>query len=92
MRIYVAGPISGIANDNREAFEAASKILRADGYEVILPTNLCPHETPRAVAMKLCIQALLTCDAIYFLDGWEYSGGALLEADIAYQCGIIRHG
>jgi len=92
MRIYVAGPISGYENDNREAFDAAGRLLRADGHDPILPTLLCPHETPRHVAMKLCIQALLTCDAIYLLDGWEYSGGALLEVDIANQCGIVRHG
>lgn len=92
MRIFVSGPISGIENDNREAFLAAGKLLRADGHDVVLPTHLCPHDTPHHIAMRICIKELLTCDEIYLLDGWEYSGGALLEADIANQCGIIRHG
>lgn len=91
MKIYVAGPITGRPDDNRAAFDSAGRLLRAEGHEPILPTHLCPHETPRDVAMKLCILALLKCDAIYLMDGWAYSRGALLEADIARECGIKRY-
>ena len=38
--------------------------------------------------MKADIKALLGCDCIYMLQGWELSKGAKLEFDVATSCGI----
>jgi len=38
--------------------------------------------------MRADIRALLECDAIYMLRGWEQSAGARCEHLVAAMCGI----
>lgn len=38
--------------------------------------------------MRVDIRALVDCDSIYMLKGWELSKGAKLELDVASSCGI----
>lgn len=40
IRIYVAGPMTGLPNYNWPAFEAAARVLRHKGYEVVTPTEI----------------------------------------------------
>lgn len=42
MRIYLSGPMTGLSDLNRPAFDAAEKRLTAQGYFVINPHNLTP--------------------------------------------------
>lgn len=44
MRIYLAGPMRGIPNFNREAFRQAARNLRSLGHEVF-----CPAESTEAI-------------------------------------------
>jgi hypothetical protein len=39
--------------------------------------------------MKLCIKALMDCDAIVVLDDYKTSEGAKIELDLAKKLGII---
>jgi hypothetical protein len=39
MRIYIAGPMRGVANFNFPAFHAAAKKLRAEGHHVFNPAE-----------------------------------------------------
>ena len=39
LKIYVAGPMSGLPNLNWEAFDAKEKQLRADGWDVVNPAR-----------------------------------------------------
>lgn len=41
--------------------------------------------------MRSDLGALLTCDAIYLLDGWEYSSGARTEFEVARAAGLAIH-
>lgn len=41
--------------------------------------------------MRSDLRALLTCDAIYLLDGWEYSSGARTEFEVARAAGLAIH-
>lgn len=51
------------------------------------------HETGHsssACFMRPDLATLLTCDAIYLLDGWQASRGATVEAAVARAVGITR--
>jgi nucleoside 2-deoxyribosyltransferase len=90
MRIYLAGPMTGIARKNYPAFHAAAARLRAAGFEVVNPAEL--HEEgidrPWAWFLRKDIPHLLTCDAVFVLDGWAGSDGAKLEVYIAIALGM----
>ena len=90
--IYTSGPISVIGPPtwNRPAFEVAADNLCSAGWSVITPfDNECdPALDPREVHMKADIGLLLTCDAIYFLKGWEKSPGAFVEMLVARSIGL----
>lgn len=40
MRIYISGPMTGVPDHNRPAFDAAAKCLREKGHFVINPAEL----------------------------------------------------
>lgn len=88
LRIYLSGPMTGLPNENRPAFNAEAARLRALGYQVENPAELNPPGTPRHICMKVDIQALLGCDTIALLPGWIDSAGATLERACAVQCGM----
>lgn len=45
-----------------------------------------PHNAP--CYMRTDLQALLTCDAIYLLNGWELSSGARTEFEVGRAAGL----
>ena len=88
-KIYIAGPMTGLPELNFPAFHAEAARLRAFGYEVINPAEINPdkHMTWRE-CMRTDIAALVFCDAIQLLPGWENSKGATLEHHIAERLGL----
>ena len=125
MRIYCSGPMTGVPDHNRPAFDAAAKRLREQGHFVINPAELsalfgtaeevaeafaeayanplsnvksyeehCSRMSLAASIMDADLAAVRSCDAIYFLRGWETSRGAkkeLAEA-IAHGLTIMQEG
>lgn len=88
MRLYIAGPMTGIADYNYPAFHAAAVELGALGYETENPAdNDDGTERDWVGYMLLAIPQMLKCDGIALLDGWENSRGASLEAHIARDLG-----
>lgn len=87
-RIYLSGPMTGLPDENRPAFNAEAARLRALGYQVENPAELNEPTDTRAVCMRRDIQALMTCDAVAMLPGWTNSQGAMLEHACAVQCGM----
>ncbi|MGR1216574.1 DUF4406 domain-containing protein [Metapseudomonas otitidis] len=87
-RIYLSGPMTGLPDENRPAFNAEAARLRALGYEVVNPAELNPPGTPRHICMRVDIQALLGCDTLALLPGWTESRGAILERACAFQMGF----
>ena len=91
MRVYIAGPITGHADFNREAFADAAKQLQAAGHD---PVNPCrSYGRPWGSQtwewyMRRAITLMLTCDAVAVLPGWERSRGATLEIRVARELGM----
>lgn len=88
-RIYISGPMSGLPALNFPAFHAEAARLRAMGHDVVNPAEInVPHPGTWQAAMRADIAALVTCDSILLLPGWEASRGATLELHIAQQLGM----
>jgi len=84
VKLYIAGPMSGIEDHNFPAFNRAADRLKEAGYEVENPAD---HGADGyftwADYMKLDIPLMLKCDGVALLDGWTHSKGACLEVYIA---------
>lgn len=89
MRIYVAGPMTGIPAFNYPAFHAKAAELRAEGHHVESPSeNTAPACGTWEGWMRLAIAQLITCDQIVLLPGWERSRGAEIEYRLARELGM----
>jgi hypothetical protein len=85
MRIYIAGPMTGIPEYNYPAFMAATEQLEALGHVALNPAN---HDISGEIKswqyyMRHGLRLLLDADAIAVLPGWEGSRGASLEVKVA---------
>lgn len=89
MKIYLAGPMTGLPEFNYPAFSAEAARLRGLGYTVENPAeNPEPECRSWEGYMRRAIGQLITCDAITFLPGWADSRGATLERDLALDLKI----
>ncbi|MEY4952373.1 MAG: hypothetical protein RL299_797 [Pseudomonadota bacterium] len=87
--IYIAGPMSGIEDFNRPAFNAYAKKLKDRGIACFNPAqNGLPPEASWASHMRVDIQWLMSCDEIHLLPGWQESRGARLEHGLAVALGM----
>lgn len=88
-KTYVAGPMTGLPDLNFPAFHARAAELRALGHEVINPAEINPDKSMSwRECMRTDIAALVFCDAIDLLPGWQASDGATLEHHIADRLGL----
>lgn len=91
MRLYVAGPMSGLPEYNYPAFHEAARKLRAAGYEVLNPADTGrPLGDPWQAFMRDAISLLIECDAVALLDGWQNSRGARVESNLARNLSMTR--
>lgn len=89
MRVYIAGPMSGLPDLNFPAFHAEAARLRAIGFDVVNPAEINVDPSAGwAACMRADIVQLVTCHAIALLPGWEKSRGAALEWQIAKALGM----
>lgn len=82
MKIYIAGPMSGLPDFNRAAFNHAHVFLGARGYVVLNPA-LLPDGLTQAEYMDICLAMIRCADAVFMLRGWEKSAGARAENALA---------
>lgn len=88
-RIYVSGPMTGLPDFNKPAFNAAAAALREAGYTVFNPVNNGVPENARwATHMRADIVGLMGCYGLCYLPGWFDSRGAKLEMQIAQELEI----
>ncbi len=91
MKIYIAGPMTGIKDHNFPAFNKQAKYLRSLGFEVVNPAELDAGETlshPWDYYLRRDLKKLVDCEAVVLLEGWEYSKGANLEYHVANSLGM----
>ena len=98
--VYISGPMSGIPDLNKPAFDEAKKHL--ESYRAIVVN---PHDVGKEaewhpgfremsdgekweIYLRYDLAAMLMCDMVCALDGWENSRGALLEVNTAKAVGI----
>jgi hypothetical protein len=96
MRLYIAGPMTGLPQYNFPAFATAALELRALGHDVVSPHEVplpcgCRGLPPQCDAedhgwsefLRADLIALLQhAEAVALLPGWERSRGAKLEARV----------
>lgn len=88
-RTYLAGPMSGLPDDNYPAFHAAAGALRAIGQVVESPAeNPKPGVPTWENYLRAALTQMLRCDSILLLPGWEESRGARLEKHVAEALGM----
>lgn len=85
-RCYIAGPMTGLPDLNFPLFHSEAARLRGSGWEVVNPAEINPDTTSAWLpCMRADIKALVDCDTILMLPGWERSRGASLEHYIAQR-------
>ena len=88
-KIYISGAMSGKPDFNFPLFHAEALRLRRIGYDVVNPAELNPDpNTGWHECLRTDLKALLECDTIALLEGWEGSSGAHLELHVAHRVGI----
>lgn len=99
MRIYISIPISGLPIEQQQAkAREIAKRLRELGHEPVNPFDT--PEAPKGLSdkeryayyMGEDLKRLLTCDAIFFCEGWYESKGCRLEADVAIMYKLQEYG
>lgn len=104
LKVYCAGPMTGVENYNFDTFYQACDFLEKQGYEAINPAKLdaesgytllrlnqlTPTEFQEFLkgAMKRDLEAIQSCDALVLLPGWEGSKGARAEKAVAEWGGL----
>lgn len=95
---YIAGPMRGYPLYNFPAFDEAAESLREAGWKVVSPADLDRDNgfdpeigegpvPPLDDCIKRDLKAVLECDAIVLLPGWEKSTGAKAEYEVAKWAG-----
>lgn len=87
-RIYLSGPMTNMLDLNFPLFHSMTASLRAAGHSVINPAELNPDSGTWSECMRRDITALMECDTVATLPGWQDSRGASLEVHIGKELGM----
>lgn len=100
IRLYLAGPMTGIAQLNFPLFHSEAARLRALGYDIVNPAEInggadevvasaamtdAQMKAHWSKCMRNDIRELMLVDGIATLPGWEKLKGANLEVFIARE-------
>lgn len=95
MKLYIAGPMSGLPDSNYPTFNRTAEQLQGHGYQVENPADnedglrraLGQREPVYTDYLRAGLAQLLRCDGVAVLEDWWLSGGARWEVQTA---GILR--
>jgi hypothetical protein len=95
MKVYISGPITGV-EDYEDFFYNRAELLKEHGYipvnPVVIGKRLCTElgRTPSYEEyLQADMKALMECEGISMLSGWENSAGATKEREVAIEHGKI---
>lgn len=96
MKVYIIGVVSNgdtlsldQQRENAKRFDEAEERLRAEGHEPVNPLKLSPVGSLSWLdAMRKDIKALVDCEAVYHLKGWEDGRGTWIESNLAEDLGL----
>jgi Domain of unknown function (DUF4406) len=92
MKVYISGPIKDTPDYERNFARAKRYLQEFQAHVVVNPCELGSAGYTYEQFMRVDLMALLDCDAIYMLKGWEKSSGARCEHLVAAMCGLeIRY-
>ncbi len=80
LKIYLAGPMTGLPEFNYSAFNTEAARLRAAGYSVENPAEVeAPAPSKWTDYMRRSITKMMRCNCVAKLPGWKRSRGARIE-------------
>lgn len=93
MNVYISGPVTHATPEQLENFKACGKWLKSKKlHHYVDPVErvrmVIGENAPYHDAMRECVKALVGCDVICMLPGWEDSDGACLEYQVARAMGL----
>lgn len=95
MRVYIAGPMTGLPNYNYENFRQAADIWRGAGWEVANPADHFggDQSLPYREYVAADLKALKSCDAIAMLPEWDgpNARGSVWEREVALMLGLREY-
>lgn len=87
-RLFISGPMRGVPDKNRPAFLEAETLLRMAGFRVYNPTKCDLLGSTWLTGMRHHIPAMIECDGLAALPGWEDSEGACIEVGLMKDLGL----
>ncbi len=97
MSLYLSGPITGMPELNKPAFDELREVLRPLFKNVLVPHDFFDGVDTEGWTwqqyMRTCIRELVTADAIFMMPRWDDSRGACLEYNVAWWLNlqIFKH-
>ena len=90
-KLYIAGPMSNLPENNYPVFNKVAAALRLVGYDVVNPAEFGAPGGERVGYMDLLredLKRMLDCDAVALLPRWQTSSGASFERRTAAKLGM----
>lgn len=88
--VYIAGPMSGLPEENRPAFNTEALHQQQKGH-VVLNQAILPDGLTQQQYMQICCPMVMMADEVIMLPAWINSQGATAEFNLAMKCGnVIR--
>lgn len=89
--VYLSGPMTGLPDYNREAFNLRAEAFRAAGYTVKNPAEISvTHGTDKSYGFyfKRALRLMLESDVVYVFGDTSNSAGVQMELKVAEMAGM----
>jgi len=83
-KVFISGRVTGLPRAEAvRNFERGKNLLMQNTYDFVNPLDLVPEGTDNALALKMCLDALFSCDGILLLNDHDFSEGSQIEELVA---------